>query len=166
MSRLRAFAAVCAAFIPATGQGQDAFVWANDATADSYSPSAIYAFNPAGDITIQRRGVGAYTVVFLGLGKQGQGLPGEGGNVQVTTYGSSDRCNVRSWAYSGENYTVNVNCYAATGSQAKDSQFSLLIKSAPFAVTTFSLDVSNQELQDLQIGLATLSARVDALEAP
>ncbi len=63
------------------------YVWADQPSASSYSPSPAYAYNGGeGDMTITRSAQGRYSVRFAGLG--GNGTPG--GNVQVTAYGSGN----------------------------------------------------------------------------
>ena len=156
----------CAAMLPMAAQAQDAYVWANNATEDRYTPDVIYSFNPRGNISIRRRGVGQYTVTFFGLGTAPERTPGEGGHVQVTTYGSSDRCNIGNWGYAGENFVVNVNCFEAASDRNKDSRFALSVRNRPFGFVTLNMEIGNEELQALQIALAELTARVEALEAP
>src|SRR5262245_42166976 len=57
------------------------YVWANQPSSASYTPSLTYQFNSAGGTnTITRSGVGQYTVHFPGLSTLG-------GHVQVTAYG-------------------------------------------------------------------------------
>lgn len=104
---------------PASLVGDDghlAYVWANDPTSASYTPSTTYSHNPAGGITISRDGTGDYTVLFDGLSLSG-------GHVQVSAYGgSATSCKVASW---GSNQ-VNVDCYAFDGSPA-DSRYNVLV---------------------------------------
>jgi len=73
--------------------GDAAFVWANQATAEHYKPSATYSYNPAGGaIEITRGDTGLYRVRFAGMNLAG-------GNVQVTAYGSASRlCQVDHWS--------------------------------------------------------------------
>jgi hypothetical protein len=97
---------------------QGGYVWANDPTAASYTPSATFQWNSNGsDVTIQRSGVGTYNVVF-----PGQSFAG--GTVEVTAYGTgSNFCKVGSWSPNGSNQNVSVLCFSNGGSPA-DSMFS------------------------------------------
>lgn len=156
----------CFAILPLSAHAQDAYVWANDPTADRYMPSSLYSFNPTGDIVISRKSAGQYTVVFRGLGQQGDPSPGLGGHVQVSAYGSADRCNVGNWGYQGENFTVNVDCFEAGSNRSKDSRFTLNVRNRPFEFVTMSMEIASEEFLTLQAALAELSVRVEALEAP
>jgi hypothetical protein len=93
-----------------------AYVWANNASSASYTPSTTYSYSSAGGpITITRSGVGNYTVTFedLSLGR---------GNIQVTKYGTPPGvCQVAVWSGS----SVIVRCYDMAGAAA-DFQFTLL----------------------------------------
>ena len=63
-----------------------AFVFGNQPTASSYTPSSAGTWNPAGATQIVRNGVGQYYVGFKGLGGR---LPaGVGGHVQVNAVGA------------------------------------------------------------------------------
>jgi hypothetical protein len=110
---LYAMAAVAAAVVgtPLTASAESAWAWAHNPTAASYSPFTQFSFNSGnGPITIQRSAVGRYTVDFGGLNVGG-------GNVQVTSYGSSnDYCKVLSWG--GSTLRVSVNCFSSTGAAA------------------------------------------------
>jgi hypothetical protein len=97
-----------------------AILWADQPTAASYTPNTSFQHNSMNaDNTIVRNGVGNYTVTLPGLG-------GDGGNVQVTAYGSSgtQRCKVASWYPYWLAQTVNVRCHATSGA-ASDSMFTL-----------------------------------------
>ena len=76
-----------------TKQAVWGYVWANDPTAGSYTPSAAYQRNSTGALnTITRTGVGSYTVNFENLGIY------YGGTVNVTAYGiGSETCKVLYW---------------------------------------------------------------------
>ncbi|HET9953653.1 MAG TPA: hypothetical protein VFQ61_04075, partial [Polyangiaceae bacterium] len=97
------------------GGATGGYVWANEATSDSYTPDPTYQWNASGALnTIERSGVGNYWVTFPGVALNG-------GNAQVTAYGwGSEYCNVGSW---GSN-VVNVTCFDTTGAPA-DAQFTL-----------------------------------------
>ena len=100
------------------------YVWANNPSSASYTPSAPFSFNSTGGaINITRSGVGTYAVRFNGLG----GGAVSGGNVLVTSYGSgSGTCKVASWSSSGADFTANVRCFNSTGTAA-DSMFTVRV---------------------------------------
>jgi hypothetical protein len=103
--------------LPATaGLG---FVWLNDPSSASSTPSATYSYNGTGGTnTATRSGVGSYAVTLPGLG-----VPG--GTVKVTAYGSgSANCKVGGWNPSGSNEVINVLCFSAAGA-ATDSRFTM-----------------------------------------
>jgi hypothetical protein len=102
-----------------TGSTEEAYVWADDPAAASYTPSLTYQFNSSGaQNTIARQGVGVYAVT----------LPDQtalGGTVEVTSYGlGSDYCKVSSWGQSGSDTVVWVRCFDTTGAPS-DSRFTL-----------------------------------------
>jgi hypothetical protein len=106
-----------------------AFVWANNATAASYAPTAAYQWNstnPTGAVNrITRTAVGAYTVVLPGLGATS-------GTVLVTAYGAGkDYCKVASWGPSGTRQVVYVRCFNRLGAKVN---------------TTFTLSYSNRSV--------------------
>ena len=102
----------------------DGYAWANQPTASSYAPSSNYAHNSSGGaIRITRAGTGRYTVRFDGLGS----IMHEGGNVQVTAYGSSNEyCKVVSWT---GNLSVSVRCFRP-GGYLTDTRYTVLVISA------------------------------------
>jgi hypothetical protein len=87
-----------------------AYLWADQPTAPSYTPSLAYQFNSSGATnTVVRTGVGRYTAKLPNLGSQT-------GQVQVTAYGTgSERCKVERWYPSGTTQQVNVRCFTSTG---------------------------------------------------
>jgi hypothetical protein len=95
------------------------YVWANQPSSASYTPSSYYRYNSTGGAnTITRSSAGIYQVTFPGLG-------GAGGSVDVTGYGSgSESCRVGSWGWSGANALVNVRCQDTNGNPV-DSYFDL-----------------------------------------
>ncbi|HET6468327.1 MAG TPA: hypothetical protein VFG43_08120 [Geminicoccaceae bacterium] len=105
-------------------KGRKGFVWANNPTAASYTPSATYAHNDSGGaVTITRSASGTYLVRFAGLGANGPA----GGHVQVTGYGSDNReCKIVGWGSAAVDFTVNVRCFDAAGAAA-DSRFTALV---------------------------------------
>ena len=91
-----------------------AYVYANDSTALSYTPSATYRYVSSGVTpTIERTATGDYRVELVST-------PLGGGNVMVTAYSSARHCGVRAWA----DTSVLVRCYDASGNLA-DSQFAM-----------------------------------------
>ncbi|MEO0559265.1 MAG: T9SS type A sorting domain-containing protein [Bacteroidota bacterium] len=104
--------------VPPT-EATSAYVWADDAAADSYTPNATFSYSASGeDITITRSEVGTYSIDFAQL----EGSLG-GGNVQVTAYGSSTaHCQVLRWSTT----TVDVRCTTPTG-QPVDAQYTVLV---------------------------------------
>jgi hypothetical protein len=109
-----------------------AYLWANDRTTGSYTPSSYYSYNSTGGTnTIRRHSTGNYTVTLPGLTKTG-------GDVQVTEYsGYSEpaRCNVVEWGASSAGTKINVKCYNTSGEPA-DEYFNLLYGvGVPLAVT-------------------------------
>jgi hypothetical protein len=95
------------------------YVWANNPTLPSYTPSTAYQFNSTGALnTITRFGAGTYRVSLPGLG-------GLGGTVKVTAYGSGNAsCKVTSWGTFFGDEPVNVLCQTPAGAPV-DSQFTM-----------------------------------------
>src|SRR5438270_871613 len=117
------FAVLAALALPALASAQKSgYVWADNPTSASYTPSTIYSFNSSGGgITISRSGVGAYVVNFSGIGGSGSA----GGNVLVTAYGGgSETCKVMNWSSSGANFVANVRCFNSGGSPI-DTRYSI-----------------------------------------
>lgn len=112
---------------PSAGGGRIGFVWANNPTSSSYTPSTTYAFNASGGpVTITRSSTGTYSVRFAGLGG-----PRPGGNVQVTGYGSDPAdCKVRWWSSGGSDFIATVNCYSPTGART-DARYTVLVTRRP-----------------------------------
>jgi hypothetical protein len=96
-----------------------AYLWADQPTAPSYTPSLAYQFNSSGATnTVVRTGVGRYTAKLPNLGSQT-------GHVQVTAYGTgSERCKVERWYPSGTTQQVNVRCFTSTGTPV-DTRFTM-----------------------------------------
>lgn len=92
-----------------------AYLWANQPSTASYTPSTTYQWNSTGvNNTITRTGVGTYTANLPGMSFVG-------GTVEVTAYGSgSAHCKVVSWFTT----SVNVACFTAAGAPT-DSLFTL-----------------------------------------
>jgi len=107
------FAILAALALPTLASAQKSgYVWADNPTSASYTPSASYSFNSSGGaISINRGGVGTYAVKFSGLGG-----PTAGGNVQVTADGAgSESCKVMNWSSGGPDFTANVRCFTSSG---------------------------------------------------
>src|SRR5436305_1152737 len=117
------FAILAALALPILASAQKSgYVWADNPTSASYTPSPTYAFNSSGGtITITRSGIGVYAVKFSGLG----GGASAGGNVLVTAYGGgSEICKVVSWSSGGANFIANVRCFNSAGSSV-DTRYSI-----------------------------------------
>jgi hypothetical protein len=94
------------------------YVWADQPTAASYTPSTAYQRNQTGALnTIRRLGVGYYQVIFENLGVY------YGGTVDVTAYGAGpEECKVQNWGPSLADMNVYVRCFDAAGA-AVDTRF-------------------------------------------
>lgn len=92
-----------------------AYLWADQPSTASYTPSTTYQWNSTGvNNTITRTGVGSYTANMPGMSFVG-------GTVEVTAYGTgSAHCKVVSWFST----SVNVACFTAAGAPT-DSMFTL-----------------------------------------
>lgn len=102
----------------AAGEANDelAYVWANNPTTGSYTPNPGYSYNNGNPVSINRTGIGTYTISL------GTIVAAAGGNVQITAYGPDNkRCKVKNWS-AGK---VRVNCFNGAGKPI-NSQFSLL----------------------------------------
>jgi hypothetical protein len=122
---------------PEAGDRGLGFAWADDATSALYTPNSFFSYNAAGGaISVDRSGVGAYSIVWTGLGA----IDFERGNVQVTAYGISNaRCNVTLWV----DEIASVRCRDGAGNPV-DSRFSVL----------FVKPVRKPGLQDYAFALA------------
>lgn len=105
-----------------SGRLGNAFVWANDPTAASYTPSSTYQHNSTVEFqdvnTINRTDTGSYTVLLPNLGTPS-------GTVLVNAYGfTANSCKVAGWGPSGSTQTINVRCFNPAG-QLADTLFSL-----------------------------------------
>jgi len=110
-----------------------AYLYANNPSAASYTPTTSYQFNSTGGTnTIVRNGTGNYTVNV-------PGLVATNSDVQVTAYNRDDfavRCSVVSWYGSSGSTSINVQCYNSSG-QAADEFFTLAYAvNEPFGLTT------------------------------
>jgi hypothetical protein len=93
-----------------------AYAWADQSSMANYTPAAAYSYNASGGaISAGRTAAGTYTMTF-------EGLSLIAGDVQVSTFGSSERCSVTSWSGT----TVNVSCVNASG-VATDARYMLAV---------------------------------------
>ncbi len=105
------------------GGAKLAYAWAGKPSDRSYAADPRYAHNPRGGaVNVKRTSRGQYEVSFANLA----GKKTNGGNVQVTAYGSDPTlCKVERWNASGA-FTAHVRCYGVGGKPA-DSKFSVLV---------------------------------------
>ncbi len=107
------------------------YVWADQPTSPSYTPSLNFQDNSSGGInTITRTGVGLYRVRFPGLATDSNG-----GTVNVTTYGTGGGgrryCGVIAWGAAGNDILVDVRCADMSGALVDsryDATYSLRTK--------------------------------------
>lgn len=94
------------------------YLWANEPTQTSYTPSTIYQFNGgAGADTVARNGTGEYTVSIPDIGVNA-------GTVKVTGYNDDPtNCDVQGWGGS-PTLEVSVFCNDSSGGAA-DAYFSM-----------------------------------------
>jgi hypothetical protein len=97
-----------------------AYLWANNATAASYTPDLNYQWTDSIYIpqvsTVTRTGIGAYSAQVGALGLVQT-------HVQVTAYGSgSEHCKLAGWNSSG----VEVRCFDSAG-RSVDTRFTLSV---------------------------------------
>jgi hypothetical protein len=117
---------------PGRGTTVLCYVWANNPSTASYSPSSVYSYNANGKAAanvITRSSPGVYNVTCRGVGGAALGGGtgwGPGGHVQVTAYGGdSNYCKVVSWVTGGADFSAGVRCYTHAGALA-DTRFDLL----------------------------------------
>ncbi len=109
-----------------------AYLWADNPTAASYTPSTAYQWSSALRAnTVNRTGPGVYQALL-------PGLTSSGGTVLVTSYGSgSERCKIASWFPSNLGIAVNVSCFQVNGNPA-DTQFTLSFLTDPLIGGAFA----------------------------
>ena len=96
-----------------------AWVWADQPTTASYTPSTSYQYNSTGGTNkIARLGVGQYRVDLPRLGTAS-------GTVHVSAYNGKHHCKVVYWTPSGTTEQVRVNCFNTSG-QLVDGRFTTL----------------------------------------
>lgn len=109
-----------------------AYVWANQASSDSYTPDASYSYNASGGaVTLTRSEAGQYQARFAGLGA----VSGSG-TLHVTAYGSSASCVSDGWNGEDGDLIAGVRCHDSSGAFT-DARFTLLF------VTTSGITVPN-----------------------
>jgi hypothetical protein len=114
------------------------YVWADQPTASSYTPSPTYQWNSTGGVnTIARSAVGEYVVRF-----PGQSFTG--GTVEVTAYGTgSEYCKVEGWSpLAGQ--SVRVRCFTASGAAADTRFTAKFTRGAPNKTGTFAYAWASQ----------------------
>ena len=134
--------AVAVLAAPATAQtlsdAVEAYVWGNDPTAASYTPSTTYAYNVSGGVnTVARTDVGRYTVTLGGIPSyRDDNL----GNVQVSAYGSNAVCGTGGW--DSEPVQIRVICRDPATDAFVDSRYTVLYTrssgSAPLVAYSFA----------------------------
>jgi hypothetical protein len=97
------------------------FIWADQPTAATYTPSSDWNYNGSGTPnTVTRSSAGVYTATFPGLRA--------GGNAQVTAFsfegGVAAHCEISDWSATGKTTAVGVLCFDANGNPA-DEYFNL-----------------------------------------
>jgi hypothetical protein len=107
----------------ASASGTWAYVWADDATAASYTPNLGYQASSSGlALSIVRTGTGLYNVLIPGVGG---GSGGTRSIVHAVAYGvdNPSRCKIYDWGSTGiDDVWVTVACFGPAGAPA-DSRF-------------------------------------------
>jgi hypothetical protein len=109
---------------PTAASRSFAYLFADQASAASYTPDLQHQFNSSSRVnTITRTATGAYSVLLPGLASPG-------GTVKVTAHSASgDSCNAASWAGAGADEVVDVRCFDTTGAPV-DDRFTLVYADA------------------------------------
>ncbi len=109
-----------ASYVRSTSSQPFAYLLADKAVADSYSPSWAYQYNSTGQTnTITRNSTGDYTVRLRDLGSSG-------GTVKVTAFGvHSNYCKAKSWESADSDELVDVLCFDSAGDPV-DEWFTLV----------------------------------------
>ena len=101
------------------------YVWANEPTTASYTPSSSFSYSTSGgDITITRSSAGSYQIVADGLAGVAAG-----GTMMVTAYGSNAYCFSDGWSSSGDALSMSVLCEDPAGANV-DTRFTAMFVSA------------------------------------
>jgi hypothetical protein len=106
--------------VAAHAESEGGWAWAHQLTG-SYTPFATYSWSSSGGgIQITHMDTGRYHVHFTGLGQGGT----NGGNVQVSAYGSTASCKVSWWNAENGGLTTEVRCFSLSGAPA-NGQFTV-----------------------------------------
>lgn len=120
----------CSVWIPgcqpaARGRGAIAYMWMNQPSGPlntTVNPDPRWSYNAAGQTNgVMRLATGYYEVTFPGV--RSNAVPHN--NVQITPWGSTNRCQIYNWGF-GDEVTVTVQCQNAAG-VAADTYFSILV---------------------------------------
>jgi hypothetical protein len=122
---------------PGRGTTTLCYVWGDQESPPlntPYPPATAYSFNiqnRAGGNSVTKTATGVYTVKCTGVG--GDGPWGEGGHVQVSSYGEDVNtfCHVGHWESFTADFIATVHCFGKGGGQGggpgpQDSKFVLL----------------------------------------
>jgi hypothetical protein len=106
-----------------------AYQWVYDASptapyvASSGAPRYSYS-SSGGDIEVEKKSTGRYTVTFQGLGDGGSRAE----TILVTPYGADPaQCGVSFWGQDDDDLAVHTYCNVADGSAPKDHRFTVLV---------------------------------------
>jgi hypothetical protein len=118
---------------------EGAYVWANSASAASYTPARFYQWNSTGAVnTVTRTGLGRYTVSF----------PGQtftGGTVEVSAYGGgTGYCKVEAWFSGATGQDVLVRCFTTSGAPADELFTAKFTRGSPTLARTFGFAWANE----------------------
>lgn len=106
---------------PVPQPGPFSYAWVDAPSIAESTPSETYSYNATGaDIEVTRNGVGRYTVLFEDVNPS----VADGGNVQITPYGSTGTCSIVNWGTPNNDLRANVHCFDANGALA-DSRFNI-----------------------------------------
>lgn len=97
------------------------WVWADQPTSSSYTPSTAYQFSTGAASTVTRSGQGAYTVRFTNLGSGF--TAGRTGNAQVSAYGTGAYCKVSNIVAGSSHVDVDVRCFDDQDGNPADSRY-------------------------------------------
>lgn len=134
---------------------------ASKPTANSYVAEPLYAHNPRGRVQIRRQGTGRYRVEFMGFSSSEPDKPGNRGHVQVSAYGTADRCSIGSWNFK-RGFTVNVICFkGGTANTPVDARFTVMATLADLpSMGAMRMRVASPEIKALQKSINNLSRRL------
>ncbi|MEM1117417.1 MAG: T9SS type A sorting domain-containing protein [Bacteroidota bacterium] len=126
---IRLYATLLAlALVAPTASGQnlnsvvEAYVWGNQPTAASYTPSPTFSYNVSGEAnTATRTDVGRYTITLNGIPDLRNG---NRGNVQISSYGSNAVCVTGGW--DSDPRQIRVICRDPATDTPVDSRYTVL----------------------------------------